>query len=130
MRKEMRVFVVDDEDVIAKALAMILTAHGFFATPFNLPLEALQAARFEAPDLLITDVAMPLLSGIDLAIEITTAYPACKVLLFSGHAGTADLLRPMQDRGYQFDFLPKPVHPTDLLARVELLTGKDSLPAL
>ena len=50
-----RVFVVDDEDVIATTLGMILRQHGFEAHSFNLPLEALRAAREKAPDLLISE---------------------------------------------------------------------------
>ncbi|HUV95955.1 MAG TPA: response regulator [Acidobacteriaceae bacterium] len=59
-RNELRVFVVDDEDVIASTLAMILRLQGgFHATSFTDPLKALAAARVEAPDLLISDVVMP-----------------------------------------------------------------------
>jgi PleD family two-component response regulator len=62
-REQPLVFVVDDEDLIVSTLAMILRVHGGFrARSFNRPQEALEAARFEAPDLLISDVMMPLLS--------------------------------------------------------------------
>ena len=61
-----RVFVVDDEPVIASTLAAILRMNGFSARFFTCPLEALAAARSESPDLVISDVAMPGISGIDL----------------------------------------------------------------
>jgi len=48
-----RVFVVDDEPVIASTLAAILKLHGYSATAFTFPLEALVAARSKAPDLVI-----------------------------------------------------------------------------
>jgi CheY-like chemotaxis protein len=64
------VFVVDDESVIASSLARILELHGYSATPFSSAREALAAARLQAPDLLISDVVMPCLSGVDLAIQI------------------------------------------------------------
>jgi pimeloyl-ACP methyl ester carboxylesterase len=64
-----RVFVVDDEPVIASTLAAILKLHGYSATSFTSPLEALAVARSKAPDLLISDVAMRGVSGIDLAIQ-------------------------------------------------------------
>jgi DNA-binding NtrC family response regulator len=120
IRKPLRVFVVDDEDVIASSLAMILRFQGgFHARSFTDPLEALQTARLEAPDLLISDVVMPQLSGIDLAIQLREYCPDCKVLLFSGQAATAELLESARARGYTFELLLKPVHPADLLAKIQ-----------
>jgi CheY-like chemotaxis protein len=113
-----RVFVVDDEHVIASTLAAILKMHGYSATFFTSPLEALAAARSRAPDLLISDVAMPSISGIDLAIQMRAQYPACKILLFSGQAATFDLLEEARARGHNFDLLQKPVPPTELLFEV------------
>jgi DNA-binding response OmpR family regulator len=117
------VYVVDDEEIIAQTLAAILQQSGFAAKSFTDPLEALSAARTEAPDLLISDVMMPRLSGIDLAISVQRDCPNCKVLLFSGQAGTVDLLSNASKRGYDFHLLSKPIHPTDLLRRIR---GQDS----
>jgi CheY-like chemotaxis protein len=113
-----RVFVVDDEPVIASTLAAILQMNGFSAKFFSCPLEALAAARLKAPDLLISDVAMPGISGIDLAIQMRALYPTCKVLLFSGQAATLDLLEGARAQGHDFDLLQKPVPPTELLFEV------------
>jgi DNA-binding response OmpR family regulator len=113
-----RVFVVDDEAVIATTLGMILSQQGFDAHPFHLPLEALRAAREEAPDLLISDVMMPLLSGIELAIQMREHCPDCKVLLFSGQAATSHLLEDARASGHDFEVLSKPVHPGDLLKKI------------
>ena len=118
-RKEPRVFVVDDETVIATTLGTILQMRGFEAHAFNLPIEALQAARELQPDLLITDVVMPLHSGIELAIQMREFCPNCKVLLFSGQAATVDLLAQAGASGHHFDVLTKPVHPADLLKKIE-----------
>jgi DNA-binding NtrC family response regulator len=128
--KPLRVFVVDDEDVIASSLAMILRLQGgFHARSFTNPLEALQAAQVEAPDLLISDVVMPEMSGIDLAIQLREQCPGCKVLLFSGQAATAQLLSSAKEIGYTFEILSKPVHPADLLARIQDVTEEAQLPA-
>jgi DNA-binding NtrC family response regulator len=122
--KQLRVFVVDDEDVIASSLAMILRLQGgFHATAFTDPLKALEALHAEVPDLLITDVVMPRMSGIDLAIQLREVCPDCKVLLFSGQAATVDLLEAAQATGHKFELLLKPVHPADLLASIRTLTG-------
>jgi DNA-binding NtrC family response regulator len=116
-----RTFVVDDEYVIASTLAVILNRNGFSARPFTSPLEALAAAQSDVPDLLISDVAMPGLSGIDLAIQMKAQYPECKILLFSGHAGTLDLFEDARNRGHDFHLLLKPVHPSKLLSEIAAL---------
>lgn len=113
-----RVFIVDDEHVIASTLAAILKMHGYSATFFTSPVEALAAARSRAPDLLISDVAMPGISGIDLAIQMRAQYPTCKILLFSGQAATIDFLEDARAQGHDFDLLLKPVPPTELLFEV------------
>ncbi len=120
-RKDVRVFVVDDEPVIAATLGTILQKSGFEAHAFNLPLEALRAARESPPDLLITDVVMPLLSGIELAIQMRGFCPNCKVLLFSGQAVTVDLLARAGASGHHFDVLAKPIYPADLLKKIEAI---------
>jgi len=74
------IFVVDDESVIATTLAIILQQTGFSATSFTNPLEALEAAGTEGPDLLLSDVMMPELSGVELAIRIKEKCPKCRIL--------------------------------------------------
>jgi DNA-binding NtrC family response regulator len=122
------VFVVDDEHVIAATLAAILNMNGYSATSFTSPQKALAAARVKAPDLLITDVAMPGLSGVDLAIQIEAECPECKVLLFSGQASTQDLLGDVRRQGHDFQLLQKPVHPAEMLKSIRALEEESDLP--
>ena len=117
-----RIFVVDDEPVIASSLAAIFRISGFSARFFTCPLEALAAARSESPDLLISDVAMPGISGIELAIQMRAQYPNCKILLFSGQAATWDLLEGAHAQGYDFRLLQKPVHPSEFLFEIGQLS--------
>lgn len=118
-RRPLRIFVVDDERIICETLAKILQLSGFEAIPFTSPLQTLNNARIQPPDLLLSDVSMPGVSGIDLAVKIKLKYPSCKILLFSGKASTVDLLRVASAQGYDFQLLSKPVHPKDLLRRIE-----------
>lgn len=110
-RKQPRVFVVDDEPTISSTLAIIL--QGFDSRSFNAPLEALQAARSDVPDLLITDLAMPGMSGIELAVEFRRNYPSSKILLFSGTAYIDEFLGKVAADGHTFDLLSKPAHPAN-----------------
>lgn len=112
------VLVVDDESVIAETVAAILSRSGYAAmTAYDGP-EALEIALLTPPELLITDVSLPGMSGIELAITIRRIFPDCKVLLFSGHAATAGLMAGAQRAGHTFTLLSKPVHPKELLAWV------------
>lgn len=119
-RKKCRVFVVHGEPVIASSLAQILSHEGFEAKSFTQPLEALQVAGSHAPDILISDVGLPMVSGIDLAIGIREHRPGCKVLLFSTHANPAVLSNPAVER-HGFELIQKPVHPRELLERLQVL---------
>jgi len=117
-----RIFVVDDEFVIATTLATILERSGFDAVSFTDPLKALKAAEVGAPDLLISDVVMPEMSGIDLAIRLKHNCPDCKILLFSGQAATANLLDAARGKGHDFEVLSKPIHPTEFLKKIRDVT--------
>jgi DNA-binding NtrC family response regulator len=112
---------------LASTLAVILNRNGFSARPFTRPLEALAAALSDVPDLLISDVAMPRLSGIDLAIQMRAQHPDCKILLFSGHAGTLDLFEDARNRGHDFHLLLKPVHPSKLLSEIAALGNGETV---
>jgi DNA-binding NtrC family response regulator len=120
-RSQPRVFVVDDESVIASTLGLILRGQGFEAHSFDLPTEALRVSREMAPDLLITDVVMPQLSGIDLAIQTRELHPDCKVLLFSGQPAITGMLEAARASGHNFEVLAKPIHPGELLERIRVV---------
>lgn len=123
LQRQLTAFVVDDEDIIASTLRLILSHQGFYARSFIDPEEALNAAASGSvsPDLLLSDVMMPRLNGIDLAIEIKQRCPNCRVLLFSGQSATVDLLEAAGEQGHSFEILTKPVHPQALLAKIEEL---------
>jgi DNA-binding NtrC family response regulator len=119
-----RVFVVDDEPVIATTLTLILNASGFHAESFTNPLDALSASTADLPDLLVTDVHMPQMFGIELAVQMMARNPKCKVLLFSGQASTASLLEKARSQGKDFTLLAKPVHPPDLLREISQILSQ------
>ena len=112
------ILVVDDERVIADTLAAILCRSGYAAFPVYDAQSALEFAGAIVPDLVITDVSMPGMNGIEMAIALKSTQPEIKILLFSGQAATADLLEKARAQGYEFEILAKPVHPQDLLNRL------------
>lgn len=117
------VLVVDDESAIADTLSEILKLSGYEATAAYDAEEALETALLTPPQLLITDVMLPGMSGVELAIRMRRIYPNCQILLFSGQAATSDLLTSAKRAGHRFTLLSKPVYPTDLLQRVSETLG-------
>ena len=114
------VFVVDDEPVIAKTLCIVLNKAGFRAIP-SIVLRRRLPHRPKCPRISsFSDVMMPRMTGVDLAIHFREAQPDCKVLLFSGQAATADLLEKARAQGHDFDLLSKPINPADLLVKLRI----------
>jgi CheY-like chemotaxis protein len=112
------VLVVDDESAIADTVTEILSRSGYAAMTAYDGNEALEAALVTPPEMLITDVILPGMSGIELAIKMRRIFPDCKILLFSGQAATVDLLASAKGAGHHFNLLHKPIHPKDLLMHV------------
>jgi CheY-like chemotaxis protein len=112
------ILVVDDEKRIADTLALILRSKGYVVQAAYDGLQAYEICRTVIPRLLISDVVMPVMNGIELAIKVRAEMPACAVLLFSGQASTGDMLQEAKERGYTFELLAKPVHPEVLLQKV------------
>lgn len=67
-----------------------------------------------------SDVLMPGLNGIQLAIAIRARCPGTRIVLFSGHAATSDLLREADQSGHSFEPLSKAIHPSQLLKALRL----------
>jgi len=111
------VLIVDDERIIADTLTAIFNRNGYTALTAYDAKSALRMASLIPPELLLTDVMMPGMNGIDLAIAIESLLPDCRILLFSGQASTVDLLARARTMGHDFTTLSKPVHPTELLKR-------------
>lgn len=113
-----RILVVDDERVISDTLAVILRNAGYETAVAYDGLEAIEKCESFQPDLVVSDVVMPRMDGVQAAIRIRQRFPACKILLFSGQAATTGLLEDARHCGYDFELLAKPVHPSELLAKL------------
>jgi len=117
--KKPKVLVIDDERVIADTLAKILDLNGFEASAVYTGQASIKSESSTEPDMIISDVIMPDMNGIEAAINIRKFLPGCKILLFSGQAATADLLDHARSQGHEFEIVAKPIHPSDLLAKLK-----------
>ncbi len=90
---------------------------------FSDPLEALSAAKSNPPDVLIADVLMPKMNGIDLALRTKTLSPSTKVLILTALMDVGELIG--QARGYDFDILQKPFPPPELVTKLKSLSAND-----
>jgi len=111
-----RVIVVDDETRIASTLVEILKGEGFEATSASTGDGAIELARTFKPDVVLSDVILPGLNGIEVGIRVSALFPNCRVILFSGQAATLDLLKEARRSGHEFEILAKPIKPAALLA--------------
>jgi DNA-binding NtrC family response regulator len=116
-----RILVIDDESNIADSLAEILIDHGYDAVAFYEGQAAIDFVRNGCPALVISDVVMPNLNGVETALAIQELCPATHIWLFSGQASTANILEKARRQGHDFELLPKPIHPAVLLKKLSAL---------
>lgn len=113
-----RVLIVDDERNIADTLAMVFKIKGHEAMAAYSAESAVEAIETFEPDVVLSDVIMGKMTGVDLAIYLSRARPECKVVLFSGQTATANLLAEASRKGHDFRLLAKPIHPEKLIEEV------------
>ena len=118
------ILVVDDEPLLADTLALIFQRAGYEAVAVYSCEAALPVIQARQPLLIVSDVVMPGMNGIELAKMIHTTFPSCGVLLFSGNADTQEILEAAREEGFAFDVLAKPVSPPQMLERVASLINQ------
>jgi DNA-binding response OmpR family regulator len=116
---KLKVLIADDEQIIADTLALILNQDGFDARAVYTCQKALDLAPAFRPDMLISDVLMADINGVDAAIKMRSLLPEIRVFLLSGQTATAEIIAKSKARELGFEVLVKPVHPIDLIAKLK-----------
>jgi CheY-like chemotaxis protein len=114
-RSRPTVLVVDDEELIVDTMGEILEGAGFEVIGVYDGWTALEKIAQRRPDYVLSDVSMPQMNGVQLAIAVRKMYPSTRIILFSGQAGISDILLDGQRQGFQFELIAKPIHPLDLI---------------
>jgi CheY-like chemotaxis protein len=116
-----KILVVDDERVIADTIAEILNDSGFEATPAYSGDAAIKVIQENCPDVVLTDVVMPGINGVEVAKFVADTCSNAKVLLFSGQAAVSEFLLRANESGHSFEVLAKPLHPDELIEKLRAL---------
>lgn len=113
-----RVFVVDDEEPLARLVASYLDRDGFETTVMLDGAEALQRARLSMPDVVVLDLGLPGLDGVEVCRQLRT-FTDCYVLMLTARADEVDKLIGLSVGAD--DYMTKPFSPRELVARVRVL---------
>ena len=110
-----RVLIVEDEAVVLHTLQLILQQQGYEVRGARDGHEAFAIAPAFQPEILLCDINLPDVDGIQIAVRIKRETPYCRVVLLSGEITSAELLDEAKARGHYFEVLAKPTDPQHLL---------------
>ncbi len=118
------VLVVDDDPVILKLLTVNFELEGYDVLGATNGAEALDAVRAHRPDVVVSDIMMPVMSGIDLvsAMVADGDLSSIPVVLLSAKAQAGDVRAGLAAGAV--DYVTKPFEPLDLVNRVEAALGR------
>lgn len=116
--RRFRVLAVDDEARILNFLVSKLKASGYEVLTAGNGLEGLEQVKAQEPDLVVLDLLMPKMDGLEMLKELRT-FSAVPVIILTAKGADADRIRGLQ-MGAD-DYLPKPFNPDELVARIEAI---------
>ena len=116
--RQFRILVVDDEERIINFLRSKLKASGYEVLTAGNGLEGLEQAQAQEPDLIVLDLLMPKMDGLEMLKELRS-FSAVPVIILTAKGADADRIKGLQ-LGAD-DYLPKPFNPDELVARIEAI---------
>ncbi len=112
MEERLQVLVLDDEPIVGKRLQPALAKVGCDVEVFDAPGPALEKIRAKRFDVVVTDIRMEDIDGIEVLESVLTRWPETKVIMITGYA-TVEVAREAMAKG-AFDFIAKPFKPQEL----------------
>jgi two-component system, NtrC family, response regulator AtoC len=123
----LRVAVVDDEPLALKHISRILSRHGHEVEVFTDPVQALRRIIDSPFHIVMTDIRMPQMDGMELLERIKSRFPETQVILFTGYASVDDAVKAIKQGA--FYYVEKPLTPDKVLSVVKRAGEKLSLMA-
>lgn len=117
MNKTSNIWVVDDDRSIRWVLERALTKHGYNCTVFESGESLLRKIQHQAPDVIISDVRMDGMDGLQLLKRVQTEQPDIPVIIMTAHSDLDSAVASFQ--GGAFEYLPKPFDVDEALSLVE-----------
>jgi DNA-binding NtrC family response regulator len=117
MENKLFIIVIDDEEIVGKRLKPALEKHGDVVEIFDDSGKALERLKEQHFDIVITDIRMEGIDGLEVLEYVTNHSPKTKVIMITGYA-TVEVAREAMAKG-AFDFIAKPFKPNDLKAIIK-----------
>jgi two-component system response regulator AtoC len=108
MNRQINILLVDDEEPIREAMLLLLKASDYQISVCASGEEALQLLTSEHFDIVITDLFLPDITGIDILTRAKGLFPTIEVILITGHASAETAVRAMKEGA--FDYITKPLN--------------------
>lgn len=118
------VYIVDDDDGMRRALALLMSTVGYQALAFARPTDFLAKYDANQPGCLVLDVRMPEMSGLEVQQHLNRKGSMLPVILVTGHGDIPMAVQAMKDGA--FDFLQKPFRDQDLIDRINGTLKQDA----
>lgn len=115
--KKLKIMVIDDENIVGKRLKPALEKTGDIVETFEDGISALARFEEEPFDIVVTDIRMEKIDGIEVLERVLAKSSRTKVIIITGYA-TVELAREALSKG-AFDFIAKPFKPADLRAIIK-----------
>ena len=112
-----KILIIDDEEDMLDSCSRILKGNQYKCITSSNPVEALDIAKTELPDLIITDLKMPGMDGLEVLKELKSNDPSTLVIVFTAYASVSSAVEAIKEGA--FDFIPKPFSADEFLISIE-----------
>ncbi len=116
-----KILVIDDEDIVRRSCSRTLSPLGYEVRLTQSSLDGLRMIDEEKFDLVLTDIKMPDMDGIEVLKQVRDRFPEMKVIIMTGYQSVENALKSVQLGA--FDYIEKPFSPDTLISSVSKALG-------